>query len=228
MIRTTIHHLAALAALVTVPLAFAACSVSVNPGSGCDVDGKHHAINDSWAADDGCNTCACNEDGTWGCTEKACPTCEWNGTQYYEGETFSAGDGCNTCSCDAGGNVGCTEIWCTTCLYGGKQYNPGESFPAIDGCNSCSCDDTGNVACTDAACACDPEAEWWRDYVATDPKECQVIDYACPPSTTMFGNACGCGCEQDASCPESFDCAPPATCDEQQIHDQCPYSTIAY
>ena len=87
------------------------------------------------------------------------------------------------------------------------------SFPSLDGCNTCTCGPDGAVSCTEIACACDPAKEWWRHYVALDPASCAAIDYACPPNTTMFSNACGCGCEEDASCPPFFDCEPPATCD---------------
>ena len=114
------------------------------------------------------------------------------------------------------------------CVYAGTSYAVGEQFPALDGCNTCTCSDTGDVGCTKIACACDPKAEWYRDYVSTDPAQCQVIDFACPPNTTGFENSCGCGCQQDLSCPEFFNCQPPAGCDVQQIMATCPYSGIAF
>lgn len=55
-----------------------------------------------------------------------------------------------------------------------------------------------------------------------------VIDFVCPELTTYFGNACGCGCEQSADCPEYFNCMPPSPCDEDAIKTKCPYSGIAY
>jgi hypothetical protein len=197
---------------------------------GClDTDGNGHAVGDTWPAGDGCNTCSCVDDGTADCTQQDCGTpCEWNGETYQVGDAFPAGDGCNSCTCEPGGLASCTLIWCPMCTYAGTQYKPGESFPALDGCNSCTCDDTGNVGCTKVACACDPTKEWWRQYVATDPAQCMVIDYGCPANTTGFENECGCGCEQAASCPQWFDCMPPNPCDEQQIKETCPYSGIAY
>jgi hypothetical protein len=79
---------------------------------------------------------------------------------------------------------------------------------------------------------CEPAAEYNRKYVATNPSTCQLIDYACPPATQGFQNACGCGCEQPGSCPEFVDCAPrvdtrppdPLCADS----GACPYTTRAY
>jgi hypothetical protein len=55
---------------------------------------------------------------------------------------------------------------------------------------------------------CNPATEFNREYVATNPKTCMLIDYACPANTKGFGNECGCGCEQPSTCPEFVDCAP--------------------
>jgi hypothetical protein len=159
------------------------------------------------------------------CTELACQiTCNYGGKTYYPGDTFPAGDGCNQCSCTDYGEVSCTLGLCDpTCTYGGKKYTPGESFPSLDGCNTCTCTGTG-VGCTKKACACDPAKEWWRKYYT--PKEC-AAGVACPAYTTPFQNACGCGCEQDASCPEWYDCMPPSPCDPDEMK-KCPYSGVAY
>jgi hypothetical protein len=196
---------------------------------GCvDDQNVTHAVGESWAAGDGCNTCFCGAPDVIACTHQSCDgPCVWNGQTYQVGDAFAAGDGCNDCTCESGGLVSCTLIWCTTCTYAGAQYNPGESFPALDGCNACTCDDTGNVGCTKIGCACDPTKEWWRSYVSTDPAQCLVIDYGCPNNTTGFSNECGCGCEQDASCPQWFDCMPPSPCDVTKLKEQCPYSGIA-
>jgi|GEM_PF-1359882 len=58
-------------------------------------------------ADDGCNTCECTEDGTWACTDMACPPAECTA-----GETKDADDGCNTCECTEDGFWACTEEVC--------------------------------------------------------------------------------------------------------------------
>lgn len=153
--------------------------------------------------------------------------CTWEGKTYPIGATFKDADGCNSCECQEDGTVGCTLMACgDDCTYGGEVHPFGSAFPSLDGCNTCTCDANG-VNCTEMACACDPASEWWREYAAEDPKTCQVIDYACPENTTMFGNDCGCGCEQDPSCPQAFDCQPPKSCDAEALHAQCPYSDIA-
>ena len=153
--------------------------------------------------------------------------CDFNGAHYEPGESFPAGDGCNSCMCQSDGSIACTKAFCApVCTYAGKDYQLGETFAAIDGCNKCPCTEQG-VSCTEMACACDASKERWRDYVGKSPQECMTIKYACPMNTTPFSNACGCGCEQDASCPQSIDCMPPApNCDALQ--KKCPYSGVAY
>lgn len=192
----------------------------------CDFEGETHSVGDTWLSSDGCNTCECMSDGNVGCTLMACPVCTYQGTSYWPGDTFS--DGCNSCTCMDDGTVACTDMACPACVYAGQEYWPGDTFPAIDGCNTCECTADGTVACTEIACSCDPQAEWWRDYVSTDPQECQLIDPNCPANTASFGNACGCGCEQSAECPQYFDCMPPNQCDVPALHEQCPYSDFAY
>lgn len=198
------------------------------PGKDCVYQGKTYPPFTSWTASDGCNTCSCQPGGEVSCTLKDCAgTCSYGGKVYQAGESFPAGDGCNTCSCMGGGQVACTAAYCgATCTYGGKQYAAGDTFPALDGCNKCTCTDQG-VTCTEIACACDPAKEWWRSYVGKSPEECMTIKYACPANTTSFANPCGCGCEQDASCPEFIDCMPPAPdCDKWKA--KCPFSGVAY
>jgi hypothetical protein len=128
---------------------------------------------------------------------------------------------------DAGGS--CQTIACT---FGGAEYVEGETFPAGDGCNTCTCAAGGQIACTKRFCpplpSCDPKKEWYRKYMTTDTQMCKTIKYTCPPNTGHFSNACGCGCEQDKTCPEWFNCMPPAGCDEKALKEKCPYSGIAY
>lgn len=119
------------------------------------------------------------------------------------------------------------------CLYNGKTYAVGASYPASDGCNTCSCVSTGMSICTALACPmCDPVAEQYqKKYFSTDPTQCTVIDFSCPVNTTYFSNACGCGCMQDPTCPDWFNCMPgpdAQACNLQQIQMQCPYSGIAF
>lgn len=112
------------------------------------------------------------------------------------------------------------------CYHDGKQYKVGESRPADDGCNTCSCMDNGGWACTKIFCGCNPETEWWRDYVLEDEQQCWAAYIVCPEHTTYFSNSCGCGCEQDRSCPEWINCMPPRDCSD--LRSKCPYSEIAW
>jgi len=90
---------------------------------GCQVGDWWYAPGDQFPADDGCNTCFCDENGQVSCTEMACcidengdgacdDTCEYNGAIYPVGESFPSADGCNTCACDANGDVFCTAMAC--------------------------------------------------------------------------------------------------------------------
>jgi hypothetical protein len=177
-----------------------------------------------------CNTCVCMKGGAVACTKMACPakTCEYNGNTYNEGDTFPSTDGCNKCSC-GGGLVACTEMACaSTCTYNGRVYNEGDYFRAADGCNTCTCGPAGAVACTRMYCpapTCDPKTEYNRSYVGT-PETCMVIRYTCVPGTSSFSNACGCGCEQPADCPEWINCMPPTDC--SALRAKCPLSQVAY
>lgn len=195
----------------------------------CYYEGKQYYPSAIWTSSDGCNTCMCSE---WGgivsCSKQACPvTCEHNGKTYQVGDSFPAGDGCNSCTCEAGGEVSCTLVFCApTCVYAGKEYVVGDTFTALDGCNKCTCTDQG-VSCTELACACDPAKEWWRNYIGKSAAECTTIKYTCTGYTTPFANACGCGCEQDSSCPPTISCMPPApSCDE--LKAKCPFSGVEY
>lgn len=116
------------------------------------------------------------------------------------------------------------------CIQGRDSHAVGDSFPSADGCNTCSCTESG-VACTKKACACDPAREQHRQYKLKDPNECKVAFFQCPVGAKPFFNDCGCGCEQPASCPPSFNCMPgpgSVPCDAEAIKKQCPLSIIAY
>ncbi|WP_437282984.1 hypothetical protein WME90_21145 [Sorangium sp. So ce375] len=196
--------------------------------SDCTWGGVTHAPGASFPAGDGCNSCFCIENGDVACTLVECTGgCTYDGLGYMPGDSFPASDGCNTCTCGADGSVACTERGCPeACTYGGVAYEQGDSFPSLDGCNTCTCTAGGGVACTERYCGCDPSSEWWRQYVSTSARECAVIDFACTGDLTYVSNECGCGCEQDPSCPPSFDCKPPKACDLDEIQRGCPYSTI--
>jgi len=52
-------------------LFFAACSAP-DAGDCTDAVGTARTADESWTAEDGCNTCICAEDGGYACTEMAC------------------------------------------------------------------------------------------------------------------------------------------------------------
>jgi hypothetical protein len=149
---------------------------------------------------------------------------------------------CGCCSCADGmvqGNLVCNGgCWVESgdggsegCSYRGRVYPVGATFREGDGCNTCGCSAGLVVGCTKKACLCDPVAEaHQRQYIGMSPAACTLIDFACTGNTTMFGNMCGCGCEQDPSCPDWFNCqpspdAPP--CDMAEMKRRCPYSGFA-
>ena len=154
----------------------------------------------------------------------AAETCWAEGSHHAIGERFACN--CNTCWCNADGTVSSTLIECNDCSYGSETYGIGETFPAHDGCNQCACETSG-VSCTEKACACDPDQEWYRRYAARSPEACRSSDYACPANTTLFGNDCGCGCQQASNCPKVIDCEPGANNGCESLKAECPYSDVA-
>ena len=220
-----------------------ACTEMLCSGD-CEYEGTFYNAGDTFPASDGCNSCTCQEDGQVACTLMGCVPegCHYNGYIYpYGTGGIPSTDGCNTCFCNEDGEVaGCTKMACAPfCLYAGEKYSDGESFTAIDGCNTCTCqvvelegELTAHPNCTKMGCPCDPELDWYRDYVSTDPMQCEVIDFACAEGTTVpFNNSCGCGCEQHYSCPPSFDCSPNewnSVCDGPALADMCPNSILDY
>lgn len=131
--------------------------------------------------------------------------CTYGGITYAPGEEFACD--CNACTCHADGVVWSTAVGCPACTYTGEFYEVGESFPSRDGCNTCDCNAIDSIECTKAACACDADTEWWRDYKARSPAACQAAKFACPDGTELFSNDCGCGCEQPAYCGKVLDCS---------------------
>ncbi|MCB9733180.1 MAG: hypothetical protein H6745_11270 [Deltaproteobacteria bacterium] len=203
-------------------------------GAGCTVDGVRYPVGAS-VPGGSCEACTCGADGEVHCLATPCAPCRYDGVFYGPGESFPDRDGCNTCTCMSGGEVACTDMACADgcVLPDGQAVPAGAPVPSPDACTTCVCDGQGNVVCArdDASCACDPASEHNRHYVA-DAQTCMVIDLAaCPENTDYFSNACGCGCEQSANCPQWFNCMPSPDgppCDVEAIHRECPYSGIAY
>jgi len=202
-----------------------ACTDSICPPEGCVLDGVNYEIGDKIKQD--CNTCVCNDSGEFSCTEMACaPTCKLNGQVYQAGESFE--DDCNTCSCTDTGHIVCTEMACfDTCEWNGQILQNGEKVDNESGCGYCVCL-SGAMACTDSDCSCNPEEEYYRNYVA-NAEECAMMDAPiCPEGATYFSNECGCGCEMSTSCPKSVNCMPPTDSDwcTTDALSQCPYTSV--
>jgi hypothetical protein len=123
-------------------------------------------------ADDGCNTCTCDQAGNWRCTALPCGDCT-------DGATRPAGDGCNDCVCERGAwtctqrncgdecalgemrSDGCGSCICTelagrltwACTANVCECVPGETKAAGDGCNTCTCSAEGNWNCSLRDCS---------------------------------------------------------------------------
>ena len=172
------------------------------------------------------------QEGCWLCAwADTCEpvVCEVAGQAYNPQETFPAGDGCNDCQCQNDGQILCADAPCPViCDYGGTLYEVGASFSAGDGCNTCECAEDGEVVCEEESCACDPDTEWYANYVSTNASVCGFVPPSCPASTEAFTNDCGCGCIQSAECLPVYDCAPASGCNVLEILTQCPYSEITW
>jgi len=104
-------------------------------------------------------------------------------------------------------SVCCSTIWCATSVGSGGTGG------------------SGGVA------SCDPEREHDRVYAGDSPEACMVIRWPCPLNAEWFSNACGCGCEQSADCPEFVDCMPGPDprpgCSADELA-RCPYTHVAF
>lgn len=99
-----------------------ACSLFLL-GAGCGTDGNQGGEESNEACAHGetrkesCNTCACDQQGAWSCTEINCRNVRDAGDAGYVdiGDECEPGEtkqvDCNTCGCDKGRWV-CTEIAC--------------------------------------------------------------------------------------------------------------------
>jgi hypothetical protein len=149
-------------------------------------------------------------------------------------------------------SVCCSTIWCAsgpvqceaypTCDPGDTQLM-GACPPNYTCYDRTLCGTT--ITCLHQETGCNPETEYNREYLFAT---CETIDWGgCTiPNTKMFENECGCGCEQDPTCPAHLGCyypqpaadraadpAPGAAgsgmgmvlplCDEAEVA-RCPYS----
>ncbi len=130
----------------------------------------------------------------------------------WDTPTAPVGGACSAPSCAAGYSFGSS---CTT-----STPNPCYSS---DDCG-------GQMICQKTGVTCDRTSEYNRRYQLADTTQCQTAAISCITNTTVFKNACGCGCEQSSSCTEWIDCMPgsgtiSALCSDSTV---CPFSGRAY
>jgi hypothetical protein len=114
-------------------LLWSACT-GVAPGLACDKPGAQQP------ADDGCNTCTCGDTLTWGCTKKACLTCDGPVPPCAPPPP----------GCDYQGS-GCVDgQWTCGTLVCAMACKADSDCPVSDApCKQCS---DGSDSCPDAAC----------------------------------------------------------------------------
>jgi hypothetical protein len=87
---------------------------------GCLAEGRVPA--ERFSAQDTCNFCECNADGSRSCTTRTCAVspngCTYDGTLRGYAERFASTDGCNECVCAASG-LACTRRSCPGALEEG-------------------------------------------------------------------------------------------------------------
>jgi len=114
--------------------------------------------------------------------------------------------------------------------WGPQLFKRGEQFVARNFCSTCKCTDDNVVVCFELACCDTANRKTPRRFYAGDQETCSTFDLLeCKGiNATKFSDDCGCGCQQDPDCPESFDCKPNANqpCNFSDIFNRCPYSDI--
>jgi hypothetical protein len=133
--------------------------------------------------------------------------CDSGDTQLKDGEACPSGGDCYSRS------ICCSTVRCMRpaaqcnaiplCDEGDKQIQ-GECPPDLRCYTRTLCGTTINCL----GSACDRGAEYNRKYATTSHDSCALIDFACPANTEYFINDCGCGCQQDESCPQFVNCQP--------------------
>ena len=168
-------------------------SGSATPGGTCEPG-------EQAPADDGCNTCTCDDSGHWSCTAIGCDPTQGATSSVDDGgdgvppgpcepgEEMPAGDGCNTCVCDDTGQWACTAIGCDP--TGGPGCTPGDQMPADDGCNTCTCGDDGTWGCTEIACV--PQVNVCQ---AQDPGYATIVAASVVGDDLLVSLSYGGGCE---------------------------------
>lgn len=159
----------------------------------------------------------------------AAPVCNAGDKQIPAPTACPTGSSCYSVS------VCCSTIWCTTapqcdavptCNPGDQQLMGACPPGRVDCYTRSACGTTihcrslggaGGASGTGGSVGtageggepgCDPASEYNREYMTTSARLCALIDFTCVAGTTHFQNDCGCGCQQDPSCPRVVDCMP--------------------
>jgi hypothetical protein len=204
----------ALAAILVV-----ACGGQTSGGSAEDPCRK----GDTKEANDGCNTCTCQADGTWGCTLMACidsGVCHVGDTKKFD---------CNTCTCRAEGDWACTAMACDAGPFdtGISDTTPDakpDAPPRDPRCPATWAEAQGAhddlcasfVSCTydEGSCYCPPYCGGpapgpdWKPSWACTPKPTPRTD-GCPDSEPVSGKACapeGKTCTYGSCCFSNYEC----------------------
>ncbi|MGE5784978.1 MAG: hypothetical protein ACM3ZE_10320 [Myxococcales bacterium] len=138
----------------------------------------------------------------------AMPVCNTGDTQLKSKDACPANTTCYSVS------MCCGTVWCApartqctalpVCENGDTQI--AGACPADASCyERTTCGST--ITCKRASCS---KKDYNRKYTLTDPAKCAAVRIACETNAVPFSDTCGCGCEQDSSCPESVDCMPGA------------------
>ena len=210
---TSFSHLALLAALA-LPSLLSGCTTDSSVGGNPDDPNETECTpGQTKKADDACNTCSCQPNGFFACTELACAKpgeCKTDADcgpnpQSQSGQCPSCPDGspaCPTSICQVGQCV-TQQAKCPSPV----MCQPGETKVAPDGCNTCTCQKDGSFACTEIACV--PNCK--SDLDCPQPGA-PCLSAVCQTGTcTVIGDpSCGPCKEPSPPC-----AAPPLGCDYQ-------------
>jgi hypothetical protein len=87
------------------------------------------------------------------------------------------------------------------------------------------------ITCLKPSVVCDRLTDYNRRYYKAGTDICERFDFLCDLDSALkrFDNACGCGCEQPATCPQSVDCMPGAQTFDSLCTDtkSCPFTVRA-